>query len=114
MKGTRYLGLILLCMSGALYFGAGYIEQELIAGKVSIEQGKKTVSAGDKLFSQSPFTKRIGEEVTGSAQKKIDAGQAEITKYEKIASLMHISSVVTLVVGLSVLIYSMIKKYKGQ
>ncbi|MCX6986859.1 MAG: hypothetical protein NT065_01700 [Chlamydiae bacterium] len=109
MKWMKGVGLILLCVSGGLYFGAWYIDQQLDQGKEQLAKGKDTVNKGNMLFSQTPVTKELGKHLTDSAQKKIDAGEEEITKYEKIASLLKVSSLIALGLGICTLIYYKMK-----
>lgn len=99
MSGKRIFGIILVLAGIALIFTANYISNQVEAGKEQISSAQKKVDQGNSLFSMSPYTKDVGQQITGSAQNKIDAGKLQVIQYETLAGKLKIGGIALIVVG---------------
>ena len=106
-KQIIYLGLVVL--GAALLFFSNHIMNEVGEGRGKIERAQKAVDQGNSLFSLNPVSKEIGKGLTGSIQKKIDAGSEEAAFYEKMANFLWIGGIVLCAGGAGFFIY---EKYK--
>lgn len=106
MRGKRITGIVLLIVGIITYLLSDYIAQEVALGKEKIANAQKQVDTGNSLFSQSPYTEDAGKILTDRAQGKIDAGQAEVDKYEKISKTLHVGGIILAIVGAGFLIVS--------
>ena len=100
MKNKRILGIVLFFIGILMFLFANYIDKEVSEGKHKISTAQKQVDTGDSLLSLSPYTEDIGKTAKGGAQKKIDAGQAEVDKYETIALWLHIGGILIGITGI--------------
>lgn len=110
IKSKRTLGITLLILGIAMFLFANYIAQQVIEGKQKISTAQKQVDTGDSLLSLSPYTEDVGKFAKGEAQGKIDAGNAEVRKYELVAKWLHIGGVIIALGGVYFLILSFRKK----
>lgn len=99
MSWKRIVGIIFILGGIALLLISKYITEQVEDGKKQISSAQKKVDQGSTLFSLSPYTKGVGEELTGSAQKKIDAGKQEVAYYEAVAGQLKVGGIACLVVG---------------
>ncbi len=75
MNFKKVVGTVLV-IGGVAMIGLGaYIKGQVNEGKEKISSAQEKVDTGNSLFSMSPATKELGKGVTGSAQKKINAGK---------------------------------------
>ncbi len=107
MKNPKAIfGIVLIVVGAILLFFSNYIADQVMAGKLQIQRGQQTVDTTNSLFSASPTTKPIGQALTSSGQRRIDAGRAEVSKYESLARTFQIAGVVFIVAGIGLLILS--------
>ncbi len=99
MKIIRILGIIILVAGLSSYFFADYIATQVSAGREEVASGQQKVDIIEDLSSLSPYTKGAGSMVAGSAQKKIDAGNMDIAKYQQISNLLHQWGIITSIFG---------------
>lgn len=110
MKSRRVFWLIIfLCGIGLIGFSR-YVTNQVEQGKVKIANAQEKVDTGKSLFSSDPFTQQIGKGVTSGAQKKINAGQAEVDYYEKVAMWTMVGGIACIIVGFGGFISSGSKK----
>ncbi len=110
MKFKRILGFIVLIGGLALVLISHYISTQVGEGKSKISKAQKQVDMGNDLFSLSPSTKALGKGVTGSAQKKIDAGKQQVGEYEELAENLQMGGIVVALLGVVILFISRKKK----
>lgn len=94
------MGVSLLVLGAALIAFSLYVNQQVEEGKAKVAKVQSQVDTGNRFLSHDPITKRIGEEVTGGIQKKIDEGQEQIDFYEKVAFWTKTGGILSLVLGL--------------
>ncbi len=99
MKNKKLISLILIILGLGLIGMSMYINSEVEKGKGKVSRAQHQVDQGSSLFSLTPATKGIGEELAGGAQKKIDAGKQQIAHYEGIAQFCQIGGIIFLVIG---------------
>jgi hypothetical protein len=92
-------GIVLLCVSI-------YIKTQVLEGREKISSAQSQVDQGNALFSLTPETNAVGKTVTGSAQRKIDAGSREAAHYEEVARWTQIGGIILIVVGAGVILIS--------
>lgn len=112
MKSKRATALIVLIIGVVMIFFSNYIKGQVATGREEIESGQESVNRSNSLFSSNPLTKAVGQGITGSAQKKIEAGTAEADRYEMIANYLQIGGIILIILGGAGLIYSFVKKRK--
>jgi hypothetical protein len=99
MIAKRIIGIVVFIIGVAMIIVSISIKKQTEAGKTQIAGAQKKVEQGNSLFSLSPVTKGIGQGVTGSAQKKINAGKEQVAQYETIAQWLLIGGIILCVVG---------------
>lgn len=110
MSTQKIFGIALIVIGAVMLFFSNYIAEQVTSGKLQIQEGQRKVDTADSLFSQSKYTKPMGQMFTGSAQKRIDAGQTEVDKYESISNNLKIGGIVLIVIGAGVLFFSRKRK----
>ena len=90
--------LVALCGVGLILFSI-YIKNQVEGGKGQIASAQKKVDQSNSLFSMSPYTKGVGQELTGSAQKQINAGKEQVSYYENMATWSQVGGIALIVVG---------------
>ncbi len=95
----KNLGIVLILVGAIMLFSSNYIAGQVTEGKQELESGKRSVKTIDSVFSMSKYTDPVGKQITKSAQKKIDAGQSEIDKYEFISNALKIGGIVLMGIG---------------
>ena|SRR5579871_3822167 len=108
MKILRILGIVILVAGIACLFFSNYITDQVNEGKIKIEKGQKTVDQSNKLFSLSPYSKPIGDQLGSSAQKKINEGKEQVSYYEQLAQTLKVSGIIGIIVGAGITIFSFI------
>ncbi len=99
MKILRILGILILVAGIACIFFSNYITNQVNEGKIKIEKGEQTVGQTNKLFSLSPYSKPIGDQLSSSGQKKIEAGKKDIAYYEQLTQTLRVSGIAAIIVG---------------
>ena len=112
MKTLRIFGIVVLLAGIASLFFSNYIMNQVNAGMVKIEKGQKAVDKGNELFSLNPIAKEVGKGLTGSAQKKIDAGQQQIEQYTQLAGQLQTGGIIAIVAGAGCIVTSFFMKKK--
>ncbi len=97
VKTIASIGLVVLGVATLLL--SGYIAREVAAGRLQIMQGQKQIDTVDSVFSMSRYTKPFGKQLTGAGQKRIDAGEAEADKYERVSNQLRIGGIILIVLG---------------
>jgi len=98
-------GIVMICISL-------YIKSEIEQGNLKISSAQSKVNQGNSLFSMSPYTKSMGQSMTGGAQKKINAGKAQIQYYTELAEQLQIGGIVLIVLSGGLFLISGKKKKK--
>ena len=104
MNTRRILAIILLIIGLGLIGFSQYIKKQVAAGNVEISDAQKKVDESGALFSLSPYTKPVGKEFTGSAQKKIDSGKEEVRHYSELSYQLEIGGIVVALLGVVFLV----------
>ncbi|MES2273834.1 MAG: hypothetical protein V4487_06545 [Chlamydiota bacterium] len=104
MNSKRIFGILLLIGGIALFLFSNYISKQVTAGKAEISSAQSQVDQSNSLFSLNPVSKEVGKGLTGSAQRKIDAGNQEVNEYERLAGWLKIGGGILLIVGIGFLI----------
>ena len=112
MKAMRVFGIFVLLAGIAALLFSNYIMNQVNVGKGKIEKGQKAVDRGNQLFSLNPVAEQFGNQVTGSAQKKINEGQQQVEQYEELAGQLQTGGVVAIVVGAGCILASFFMKKK--
>ena len=99
MNGKKSLGIALVVVGVVLVCFSNYIADQVTAGRAQIQNAQSKVDTVDSVFSMSKYTKPVGKEMTGSAQQQIDAGQADVEKYQTLAKNLKIGGLILIVVG---------------
>lgn len=99
MKLIRILGIIILLAGLSSYFFAGYIATQVASGREQVASAEQNVDTLKDLSSLSPYTKGGGKIVADSAQKKIDAGNMDISKYQQLSDLLHQCGIIGSILG---------------
>ncbi len=100
----RIFGILIFIVGVVLICYAQYIKKQVAEGTLKVSSAKQSVETGKGLFSMTPVTKEVGNLVTGSAEKKIAAGQEQIDYYSSLANKMQIGGIVLVIVGAGMVI----------
>lgn len=106
MGTQKIVGIVLIVVGAVMLFFSNYIAEQVASGKLQIEEGQRKVDSANSLFSESKYTKPVGKMFTGSGQRRIDAGQAEVDKYESMSNNLKIGGIVLIVIGAGLLLFS--------
>ena len=112
MNLRRILATITLVIGLGLIGFSEYIKMEVAKGNLEVSDAQKKVNQGNFLFSLSPYTKSAGKELTGSAQKQIDAGKEDINHYSELARELEIAGIIVAVLGIIVFCIPRQTKYR--
>lgn len=99
MNQRKMISLAVVLVGIAMILGSYYIKDQVAKGNLQVEEGQRTVDSVNSLFSGSKYTKPIGKTLTGSGQKKIDAGRVEVDKYTRIANQLQIGGIIVIAMG---------------
>ncbi len=113
MNKKQTLGIVLMLAGVAMLFASNYISTQVGEGKQKIDRAQSAVNKGNGLFSLTPATEGIGRGLTGSAQRKIDAGRQEVGYYEQMASRLQFGGIACIVVGGVLFILGRKKREQG-
>ncbi len=107
MNTKKIIGIALIVVGAVMLFFSNYIAEQVSSGRMQIQQAQSQVDTTDSLFSQTKYTKPVGNIFTGSAQKKIDAGQADVDKYQSMSNNLKIGGIILIIIGAAVLFIPM-------
>jgi hypothetical protein len=110
MKMKRILGIALIIVGAIMLLFSNYIAEQVAAGQLQIQSAQSQVNTVDSVFSNSQYTKPIGKQITGSAQRKIDEGQAEVDQYSRLSGQLKIAGVICIILGAGILFFSKKRK----
>ena len=99
MNSKKIFSIVLIVVGAVLLLFSDYIADQVAAGKLQIQQGQQSVDTLDSVFSSNQYTRPFSKTFTGSAQKKINAGKAEVTRYENLSQQLRIAGIILIVVG---------------
>lgn len=106
MNHKRNSAVLCLIAGAGLLAASFYIHGQVAEGREQISSAQKKVDQSNSLFSVSPYTKGVGNALTGSAQKKIDAGSAEAAHYEEMANMLKFGGFGLLILGAIIFVLS--------
>ncbi len=110
MEKKKIIGAIFIVISAVSFGASSYIQSQIDQGQQKIQKAQKSVDTGNAVLSLSPATKKLGENLSKPIQKKIDAGQGTIDRYQAIVSYMKIAGYTAAFIGLGLLLLSFLKK----
>ncbi len=110
MNAKKVAGTVLVVIGAVMLFFSNYIAEQVLSGKMQIKQAQGQVDTIDSVFSMSKYTKPVGKQLTGSAQKKIDAGQMDVNKYEAMARNLKIGGIIVILIGIALFVLSRKKR----
>jgi hypothetical protein len=110
MNRKKALGIACVVVGAAMVCFSGYIASQVNAGKEQIQDAQGKVDTLDSVFSMSKYTKSVGKQITGSAQKRIDAGQADVDKYEALSKNLKIGGLIVVAIGAALLFFRRAKR----
>lgn len=112
MRFLRIIGALILLAGIASILFSNYITNQVNEGKVKIAQGEKTVNQSKQLFSLNPVSKEVGKGLTHSADKKIEEGKQQVSKYELLAQQLYTGGIAGSIAGAAIFIISFLGKSK--
>lgn len=110
MKGRSILGIAIIIIGAVMLLFSDYIAKQVAEGKLQIQSAQSQVNTVDTLFKKSDYTKPLGKVFTGSAQQKINEGQAQVDYYQNLSNKLKIGGIILIVVGAGLLFISRKKK----
>ena len=114
MKIVRTFAVLFIIGGIAAILMSNYITEQVNEGKIKIAKGEKSVDQGNQLFSLNPYTKQLGQNMTNSAQKKINAGKDQVAEYQQLAQSLMTGGIIAIVVGGVMMIYSFVSSNKNR
>ena len=102
----KKIGILLLIIGIAAIGSSFYIKSRVDTGKEEISRAQSHLDQSSSLFSQNPVIKEIGQEFSGAAQRKINAGKNEVKDYEEKALWLMAGGIICIVIGLGIFFVS--------
>ena len=106
MNSKRTIGIVFAVAGVVMLVFSNYIANQVEIGRGKIDRAQRQVDTGNSLFSLTPVTKQVGQGITGSAQKRINAGEEEVSEYAQLSRQLQIGGVVLLILGIGVVFLS--------
>jgi hypothetical protein len=113
MKGVKITGILILTIGVGCLIFSSYIQSQIDAGKKKIENVQSSIDTGNKILSLSPKAKELGQSLSKPIQKKLDAGQETIDKYQTIATNLNIAGWLALPIGALLILYAFFWKKRS-
>lgn len=108
----KILSILLLVLGGASYGGSVYIEKQVAAGNLKLQNAQKTLDQTDQILSLSPYSAPLGKGLKEASKGKIQEGQQQIAYYTDLASNLKIAGYVLAGLGLISIPFTFRKKKK--
>ena len=105
MNVRRVLGIAVAVCGVVLIIVSFYIRGQVAQGTEEISNAKQKVSTVDKLFSVTPESKQLGKGITDPAQKRIQAGEQQISYYSQLSDKIQIGGIVLIIAGAVIIFY---------
>lgn len=105
MKKKMIASIAIVVVGVVSLLFSDYIAKQVAAGKLEIQSGERQLKTADSVFSMSRYTKPVGKSITGSGQKKIDAGNAEIDRYETLSGRLKIGGIILIALGAGLFVF---------
>jgi hypothetical protein len=105
MNNRKIISLIVVLVGAALMYGSDYIAAQVALGKQQIAEGQQKVDTVNSLFSQSKYTQPAGKQLTKSGQQRINAGQADVDRYEALSNQLWIAGIVVIAAGAGMFLF---------
>ena len=110
MNLKKIFAIVVFLVGIAMVGGAFYIKDQVAQGKLQVSSAERQVNQGKTLFSLNPISKEVGNQITKSADRKIDAAKGEISYYANMAQNLQIGGIVLIVIGIGLFIFSLRSK----
>ena len=101
----KIVSIVLVLIGAVMTGGSYYIKDQVAKGKIQLSDAEVKVKKGKTLFSLTPISKLLGDQIIKSADRKIAEAGDEIAYYSKLAQNLLIAGIVLIVVGLSLYIF---------
>lgn len=108
----KILSILLIILGTGCYFGSMYIENQVAAGKMKLQDAQKKLDQTDQLLSISPYSAPLGKGLKEASKGKIQEGQQQISYYTDLASNLKIASYLLIGLGFISSIFAFRKKKK--
>lgn len=96
---------------GLVFLGFSYyIQKEVSSGRAQVEGAERSLKRGRSLFSLTPATDQIGQEIQRSADRKLGEAREEISYYTSLAQLLLIAGYLLIIAGVIMFIVVMRRK----
>ncbi len=112
MKIKKIIAIIIFLLGIGMLFVSYDIKKKVAEGTLKVRKAEKTVNQANSLFSLSPTAKQLTQESLQGAQKKIEAGKADIAYYSKLADQLQLSGLVLM--GAGILIFVLGREEKSE
>lgn len=106
----KIIAILIVVVGIVLLLTSNYISARVVTGKAQIASGQSQVDSTNSLFGRSRATKPFGQAFTGSAQSRINAGQVDVDRYERLAGQLKIAGVVLIIAGIVIFVLPRRKK----
>ena len=99
MQIIRWIGIAILLGGVACFVASDHIGDRLVAGRQRVESGQSQIDSGRELFSFTPLTEIVGDQLTAPAQEQVNQGRQKIAHYETLADKVHNGGIWLVVIG---------------
>lgn len=106
----KIIGILLAIAGIVLLFTSDNISRQVNEGKIEIAVGQQKVDDTNSIFGMSRVTKPFGKAFTDSGQQRINAGQQEVDKYEKLSGQIKMGGYALIVIGLILILIPSMKR----
>jgi uncharacterized protein YjeT (DUF2065 family) len=110
MNAKKIIGIALIVVGAVMLFFSNYIAEQVASGRMQIQSAQGEVDSANSLFSTTKVTQPVGKMFTGSAQRRIDAGQSEVDRYQSMSNNLKIGGIILIVIGAGILFIPFGKK----
>lgn len=107
MKNWKQISGAATIVVGVIFLFVAYsIEGRLDEGRQEISRGESQVNQGRRLFSGSPVSKEVGNQLLfNSADRKIAEGKQEISQYSVFAQQLRVGGIILILIGAGVIYF---------
>ncbi len=110
MNVKKIIAIVVVVVGIVMVGGSMYINNQVEQGKMQVSSAERKVNRGKAIFSLSPATEGIGDQMAKSADRKISNAKGEISYYANMAQNLLIGGIVLIILGALLYVFALRSK----